>query len=392
MDVPRKGVAATATDYFAAQDAPVRLVHTDASGFGLVATRAIAPGERILVERPLACTVCATARPSVCAVCLRELDEDRGQPCGGGCSALFYCSAPCAAVGDRVHSAAECAALGRVDQSDVPAELMDLVVQAVRILCDRQLQRSVEPFAGSPWTVSYSSYVDRLQGIRRTRANGEQLRLVTIHTLRAVAPDVRVPPQELFDVLNRHQCNAYGVSGPGGEDRALASFVGALHLLNHSCVPNVVFDSAPQRTAASGGDVAHPPLFAVVALAAIDEGEELVHCYARSSDGPSARRSYVRVHYGFDCACMRCACADPATEAQLARQLDGWRCPSPHCGTGLGYPLAEGGRRCVHCATSWEPEAVSDAEEAAEARLHGLGHSWVAKDHPRRKRNGGPGC
>ena len=41
-----------------------------------------------------------------------------------------------------------------------------------------------------------------------------------------------MPPAELFDVLNRHQCNVYGVLGAGNADVALASFVGAFHLFN----------------------------------------------------------------------------------------------------------------------------------------------------------------
>ena len=50
--------------------------------------------------------------------------------------------------------------------------------------------------------------------------------------------------------MMRHQCNLYGVTGRAGEDKASASFVGFLHLFNHACCPNVVFDSAtPSRPA-----------------------------------------------------------------------------------------------------------------------------------------------
>ena len=73
--------------------------------------------------------------------------------------------------------------------------------------------------------------------------------------------EARVPPSQLLDLLERHGCNLYGVTGAAGEDVAGASFAGFFHLFNHSCIPNVVFDSAhPEDGAAASGAA---PLFAL---------------------------------------------------------------------------------------------------------------------------------
>ena len=92
------------------------------------------------------------------------------------------------------------------------------------------------------------------------------------------------------------------------------------------------------------------------ALVDIAEGEEICHCYAASADGPSQRRRYLTDHYGFECACPRCACDDPGEEADLSDQLDALRCPYSDCGSGLSYPLPTGEWKCVHCGESWEDE------------------------------------
>ena len=61
------------------------------------------------------------------------------------------------------------------------------------------------------------------------------------------------------------------MSGRAGEDVACASFVGFFHLLNHSCCPNVVFDSA-QPVHPAAPDQGLPPTFALRALADVAEG------------------------------------------------------------------------------------------------------------------------
>ena len=141
----------------------------------------------------------------------------------------------------------------------------------------------------------------------------------------------------------------------------LGSFVGAFHLLNHSCFPNVIFDCRPLRSAEGGGT----PSFALLTLRDVAAGEELCHCYAGSADGPSVRQTDLLDHHGFRCGCPRCSCADLADELAMASALDEMRCPAEGCGTGLGYvvvadtpPAHDEGLvvrlRCVHCGGEWD--------------------------------------
>ena len=120
---------------------------------------------------------------------------------------------------------------------------------------------------------------------------------------------------------------------------------------------------AASRGSAASSDAAAPPRFGLLTLAEVEEGEELVHCYAGSADGPSVRQAYLLDHHGFRCGCRRCACDDIDEELELAATLDAMRCCADGCGTGLGYPVAlpaEAGlvircvrRRCVHCGSEW---------------------------------------
>lgn len=396
-----------------AQGAPVSLAPSALcaeGGLGLHATRTIRAGERLLVERPLACTVASTARARVCATCL----ADARRRAGGhewalrcdACGMVHFCSEPCArAAAATSHDAAECAALlalrAMAESGELPEGTLDLAAQAVRILADRAAGRSVRPFPGAPDAerVSYASYARRLRPISRTRRSAEPVRAAVVTALRALPPRARVPPAELYDVLNRHQANAFGVTGPGGCDLALASFVSALHLLNHSCAPNVLFDSVPltsdsapraddggsgaRADGAAEGERGAPPLFQLVALRELPEGTELLHCYAASADGPAARARYLQEHYGFECGCERCACADALAEAELSERLDALRCVQrAECGSGLTYPVRAGLpaaadehaaradrtrlRRCVHCGAVAEHGDAGDGSSSSE--------------------------
>ena len=329
-------------------DAPIRVMRTEHAGLGVYATRKIRPGETVLVEKPLVLTVSRSAESHVCARCLASISA-RPLRCEG-CARCHYCSERCRAA--HAHGKLECAA--RASDGDA-ADVGDLVDQAVALLAMRRDAGDVETLPGV--RCDYASYRGRLDRIARTKATGEAIRRATKAALRAVPEAARVPPAELFDVLNRHQCNVYGVLGAGNADVALASFVGAFHLFNHSCCPNLVFDCVPREICDDG-----PPRFALVALTAIEEGAELCHCYAPSAAGPSVRRAYLRQHHGFECTCARCGCDDPADELDFEERLERARCPLPGCGTGLSYQLAGGRRRCVQCGGTWDDEGSSGEE------------------------------
>ena len=163
-------------------------------------------------------------------------------------------------------------------------------------------------------------------------------------------------------MINRHQCNVFGVLGAAGRSVGLASFVAAMHLTNHSCLPNAAFDSMPTHGGMVTQDGFEFAAFGLRAIVDIAEGDEICHCYAGSADGPSQRLQYLRDHHGFECNCERCECDDPATEADLSERLDAVRCACDGCGTGLSYPLpqlSEDGevvRQCVLCSGQFEAD------------------------------------
>ena len=99
-------------------------------------------------------------------------------------------------------------------------------------------------------------------------------------------------------MINRHQCNVFGVLGACGRSVGLASFVAAMHLTNHSCLPNAAFDSMPTHGGMLTQDGFEFAAFGLRAIVDIAEGDEICHCYAGSADGPSQRLQYLRDHHG----------------------------------------------------------------------------------------------
>ena len=347
-------------------------------GLAVYASRPIAAGEIILTERPLVLTVAHTARAHTCAVCLadsRTTGLDAWSVECKGCGSQSYCGERCANAAKARHcGGVECATLATLDVHSIDEDDRDAVLQAIRILADREMGHKHD--IGAAGAVGPAAYTQRLVGITPCTAEArEALERICAATLRALPPEARIPAAELLDLLERHSCNLYGVSGREGEEVASASFVGFFHLLNHSCAPNVVFDSArPARPAqlppAKSAEPAEldeamppsdalPPTYALVALEDIACGSELCISYTSSAEGPSQRAAHLQEHYGFACSCVRCACDDVAAELDYCDRMDALRCTVDGCGSGLGVPAKLGGTdllRCVHCGDEFEPD------------------------------------
>ncbi len=336
-------------------------------GFGVFASEPLRAGTVLHLERPHALTPSWDARRTQCALCFRTAPRLEEWPivCER-CESVAYCSEACAGadVSAELHSECECAALDawRRREGGGSDDAADLVVQAIRILSLRLRRRTTVAFPVSEndrrqpgLVVGYESYASRLCSIRRTAATAAILKRAAHAALDVLPPEAAVPPAELCDTLSRHQCNVFGVMGAAARSAGLASFVGAMQLMNHSCLPNAVFDCMPR------GARGERPHFAMVALTDIAAGDEIVHCYASSADGPAQRLRYLREHHGFECTCARCACDDLEVEAQMADDLDAMRCCSDECSTGFGYVVpppdgaADSGarRRCVQCGARW---------------------------------------
>ena len=324
-------------------------------GLGVFATSFIPKGSVILVEEPFALTPAWRTRKTTCAACLADLGGgQRADSCACVACGTIFCSEACQRQ-SNAHSDIECEALASFERAlseDASSErFADLVLQAIRILSHRHAARNLRPFGDdSPTEVQYESYAARLQPMKRSKRTGEAIKAAVIAALQAVPLPARVPPGELFEVLNRHQCNAIGILGAGNSSIGLASFLGGAHIFNHDCLPNIAFDCRPHERAKDGTS----PRFCFRALVDVPQGAELCHCYAGSGEGPAQRQQYLLDHRGFRCTCARCTCDDIMEEAAMADGLDAMRCRSDNCGTGLGYPVAPGCRKCIQCGEMWE--------------------------------------
>ena len=343
-------------------------VSNGGGGLAVYATRQICRGERILVERPLVLTVAYAAREHTCAFCLadRRIAEDH-EWVACSCGVHYYCSERCANAMAPRHGGVECAALGGVDWESIEEDDRDTLLQGVRILSDRANAVCLDCGPAGVHGAA-DAYTQRLVGLTPSTATARDALDGSCAAILDALPKssgARVAPNVLLDILERHSCNLYGVSGRGGEEVAAASFVGFFHLLNHSCVPNVVFDSArpvaPARFDPDADDAstaALPPTFALLALEDVELGHELCISYTSSAEGPAARRDHLLEYYGFECACERCSCDDAAKELDYCDRMDAKRCVVDGCGSGLGVPVIgdEYLRRCVHCGEEFEAE------------------------------------
>ena len=263
-------------------------------GLAVYASRSIQAGEEILVERPLVLTISHESRKHICAHCLadscKSSDGFRAAwtlHCNA-CNTQHYCSAACASAAAPRHSGIECAAMASAAAAALDTEDIDTVTQAIRMLCDRARELSYDcgppgPLASGP------SHASRLVGLSPSSESAREcLQRICTATLAHVPEEARIPPAQLLDLLERHSCNLYGVTGEAGEDVAGASFAGFFHLFNHSCSPNAVFDSARQAARATAEGAT--PLFALRALFDVFEGGELCISYTSSADGAQQRR------------------------------------------------------------------------------------------------------
>ena len=364
-------------------------------GLGLFAARDICKGERVMVEVPFAAFPYQHSRPFTCASCLKDSRRFSGKDANAvmhdgwerrcqGCGVLRFCSEACEIALSARHSR-ECAALAKIAKFEgetmMPAAGPnggDLLSHAIRVLADRQSGTRVQVYSGR--TCGYDCHRTRLVGIERGVATSATIQQAVDVALHAMPMAARVPPAELFDVLSRLQCNSHAVCSEGGHTLARAAFVGSLNLFNHSCAPNVCFDSVPvpftaEMTAVAGdADAAYSgsasssafaptsvptsvptsapassPAFSIVSLSDVRSGTELCLSYVSTDVEVSKRREHLREQYGFDCSCERCRSEDCSAEDRNGQEAAYVyeappRCVHDQCGT--GYMV---GGRCVHC-------------------------------------------
>uniref|UniRef100_V5EC22 SET domain-containing protein n=2 Tax=Kalmanozyma brasiliensis (strain GHG001) TaxID=1365824 RepID=V5EC22_KALBG len=113
---------------------------------------------------------------------------------------------------------------------------------------------------------------------------------------------------ELLDLVCQFSCNSFTLT-----DSDLNSMGVCMHpsmaMINHACTPNsaVVF---PFGGAAKGGQQkwndGEDRIMQLVALRAIEPGEELLISYVDVADTYADRRKYLQKRYCFDCRCELC--------------------------------------------------------------------------------------
>lgn len=126
-------------------------------------------------------------------------------------------------------------------------------------------------------TVAFADGATRLLSVPRSWPPAALVTQATDTALRFVPPEARVPAEELGDLLRRLQCNVFSVSSAVGTDDCdvgRAAFVGAMQFVNHSCAPNVVFESKP-LWASEGPACEDTPAFSLVCLRDVPCGAQL---------------------------------------------------------------------------------------------------------------------
>lgn len=407
-------VVAATNAILSSRDAPFRAAYNALRGVHLLAVRAISAGETIATETPLLLTPKVHSRPFICAYCFLDARETGPVPRIGmpkrltrrcpGCRTLRFCSEKCeAALGSR-HAGVECAMLAAIAREEFDAQeqlvtAASLLSQLVRLLADRHNGASVEACAGM--RVSYEDLTSRLTMLTDRNPEAEALvNEVVAVAQRVVPPEVVVPPAELSACLSKIDVNQFATysrkrdhglsvtmkasdgslaasigsaaaapaTTSGVRSAALACFVGVFPLFNHSCAPNVAFDSVPRVDSGEGsgegggegcgegggggdgggggGGGGGLPAFSVVSLVDINPGEELCIAYIATYHTRAKRREELRAHYGFDCSCARCLREGEDEEQEVGDWLAELRCTRPDCGS--GYAVGEA-RRCLHC-------------------------------------------
>ena len=149
---------------------PCRVVASSFDGqLGMYATRDIAAGQRVLIERPLVLTPTPDARPFTCATCFadsrarhprlpNELPKRWHRRCAG-CKVLRFCSDTCEKRLEPRHRGcapfSECAALAAIACEELASQRPiieplagNMVAQALRLLADRHAAVRVHDLRG----------------------------------------------------------------------------------------------------------------------------------------------------------------------------------------------------------------------------------------------------
>jgi hypothetical protein len=283
---------------------------------GVVATRDIALGERVLAAAPMGVSVDWRHKATGCAHCFatREADDPEGDEwelyCET-CRSCYYCSAECMASAAPKH-ALECGALCAVErrkQLKNPersmGRLLISMLATLRLPCVGgraplpTLDHLLELFPDQPEKEGAKQRAkQRIAAAKFVLADaGDEL-------LAALPPGSTKNRQALLvSALARCPMNIFGLwaTADGEDGMAGSGCYPAAAMFNHSCMPNVAHQFERRE-------------LAFYAVRPIEAGEALSFCYI-PLDRSASRRQKALDAWCFKCRCSRCK---PGAEGRAA--------------------------------------------------------------------------
>ena len=319
---------------------PARLVASPSFGRGVVASRAIRAGERVLASAPLGVAIDRRHMPTRCSLCFATRET---RTCIGGgsdssgeedgelehplscerCHSVFYCSASCQLQASEQH-ALECEALRAVDcEKRLKKEeraLARLLISAIATLAAGSDGGGVAPctlpqllqlFPDQPQSVGFRKRAKqrKVAAEALVRLGGQTLLNSCVAAGGQDFRDVAL----LMSMLSRGPMNEFGLycvsddDGDHGSSTAGTAYYPAAAMLNHSCVPNVAHQFEGR-------------CLVFYALHDIDVGAPLCFAYVSptAATNTAERQTILRASWCFTCVCERCCLRTLPTSAYEA--------------------------------------------------------------------------
>ncbi|XP_011695563.1 PREDICTED: SET and MYND domain-containing protein 4 [Wasmannia auropunctata] len=330
-----------------------------------VATREIAPGEVVIVERPHCASLLAENRLTHCHLCFARIFVPMPAACGT-CNHVAYCSRRCRDADTQVHSR-ECKLLPALWHSRASVTCF-LALRAITQRSFEEITRLKErfrdpgstpkisaenPYRGDDYANTFYNLVThedkRLPEdiFHRAYMAAWLFRLLRFsnylpeNVKTADSADSRLSDEELFIAglllhnLQLLQFNSHEISElvrPKGEKtlaKAKSVFIGGgvyptVAMLNHSCNPGVVRYFIGTT-------------MIVRAVRTIGAGEEISENYGPifTTTSETERKRKLRVQYWFDCSCEACSGHWPLLD-ELDPTVLRFKCETgPSCGNVL---------------------------------------------------------
>ncbi|KAH6904885.1 hypothetical protein BKA70DRAFT_1294081 [Coprinopsis sp. MPI-PUGE-AT-0042] len=336
---------------------------TTETGRSLYSQSAFRPGDTIIALRPHISVLSTSHLDSHCSACCSPAEDSQALKRCATCKVVMYCEKACQDRDWPQHKQ-ECSALKQwMTQSPPDASSPSEIGppnDAIRALA-RILWRKVKLGTDSTFSKEFGA----MQSHRTTKPSdpSTQEAEATTHLAHGLIQYMGLKsPQDLepfgirsagdlVDLVSRFTSNTFTLATPSLSPIG-ACVSPAVALINHSCDPNavVVFP----RSASSKE---HEPLLQVVAIKAIQPGEEISTSYVDTTLPRPLRRQALKETYHFVCKCTLCV---PKGKADIDMR-EAMYCPR-RCGGFCLLPTEQDTQaHCLRCgAPLRDPDPVLD--------------------------------